>query len=154
MSQVKLPQIKLIQYPTRANEEVQYNVNQPSSLVTYLGITANGATKNSNFSMREYNAVPIIAYYDIFKNYYANKQEENFYLMSYENQVSQVTAMTAPSGGTQIWKVTVPNRMDNSLPDERNNTILRDRKRLSVIMLTFELRKAFFISKKLCESLI
>ena len=123
MSQIKLPQIKLIQYPTRTDEEVQYNVNQPSSLITYLGITANGATKNSNFSMREYNAVPIIAYYDIFKNYYANKQEENFYLMNYENQVTQVTAMTAPSGGTQIWKATVPNRMDNSLPDEKNNTL-------------------------------
>ena len=26
------------------------------------------------------NAIPILAYYDIFKNYYANTQEENFYI--------------------------------------------------------------------------
>ena len=54
---------------------------------------------------------------------YNLKQEENFYLMNYENQVTQVTAMTAPSGGTQKWKATMPNRMDNSLPDEKNNTL-------------------------------
>ena len=28
-----------------------------------------------------YNIVPFLAYYDIFKNYYANKQEERFYVM-------------------------------------------------------------------------
>ena len=27
------------------------------------------------------NAVPILAYYDIFKNFYANTQEENFYII-------------------------------------------------------------------------
>ena len=27
------------------------------------------------------NALPILAYYDIFKNYYANTQEENFYVI-------------------------------------------------------------------------
>jgi hypothetical protein len=28
------------------------------------------------------NAIPLLAYYDIFKNYYANKQEENFYTIA------------------------------------------------------------------------
>ena len=27
------------------------------------------------------NAVPILMYYDIFKNYYANTQEDNFYII-------------------------------------------------------------------------
>lgn len=65
MSQIKLPQIKLLGFPTRTNEETQYNVNQPSSLVAYLGITANGKTKSTSQLMRSYNAVPIIAYYAI-----------------------------------------------------------------------------------------
>ena len=30
---------------------------------------------------RTQNALPILAYYDIFKNYYANTQEENFYII-------------------------------------------------------------------------
>ena len=124
MSQIKLPQIKLVSYPTRTDEETQYNVNQPSALVTYLGITANGKTRNtSSQQMRSYNAVPIIAYYDIFKNYYANKQEENFYLMNYENQITSVTVTTTPSGGSQLWNTTNPNRINKELPDEQNNTL-------------------------------
>ena len=124
MSQIKLPQIKLLCYPTRADEETQYNVNQPSSLVAYLGITANGKNKtNTAKVMRSYNAVPIIAYYDIFKNYYANKQEENFYLMQYENQIRSVTATTAPTGSSQLWNTTNPDRMNNALPDAQNNTL-------------------------------
>ena len=27
------------------------------------------------------NALPILSYFDIFKNYYANTQEENFYMI-------------------------------------------------------------------------
>jgi hypothetical protein len=124
MSQIKLPQIKLICNPTRPDEETQYNINQPSSLVAYLGITANGkVAKTNSQQMREYNAIPIIAYYDIFKNYYANKQEENFYIMNYENQITYVTAMTAPTGGTKIWETGNPNRINSSLPDEQNNVL-------------------------------
>ena len=29
----------------------------------------------------DYQIVPMLAYYDVFKNYYANKQEERFYIM-------------------------------------------------------------------------
>ena len=37
-----------------------------------------GGTNLKNISK---NALPILAYYDIFKNYYANMQEENFYII-------------------------------------------------------------------------
>lgn len=43
----------------------------PSSLLNYLGI------KGYHSNKRNFNAIPILAYYDIYKNYYANKQEEN-----------------------------------------------------------------------------
>lgn len=124
MSQIKLPQIKLMCYPTREGEEIQYNVNQPSALVTYLGISANGAIgATSSTIAREYNAIPIIAYYDIFKNYYANKQEENFYLMNYENKITEVTALSAPTGGSKLWGSTNPMRLNNNLPDDKGNTL-------------------------------
>ena len=35
----------------------------------------------TNLKNRIQNALPILAYYDIFKNYYANTQEENFYII-------------------------------------------------------------------------
>lgn len=60
----------------------------PSSLVKFLGISGlgnvsdNGLPKNlevlSNFS-RSFFGVPALAYFDIFKNYYANKQETHCY---------------------------------------------------------------------------
>ena len=33
------------------------------------------------------NALPILAYYDIFKNYYANTQEENFYIIGNTEEI-------------------------------------------------------------------
>ena len=124
MSQVKLPQISLACFPTRLNEEPQYNVLQPSSLLTYLGITAVGRNNTENSTvLRSFNAVPVIAYFDIFKNYYANKQEENFYLMDYGNLISNVTAMTAPTGGTSIWSTNTPDRINQNLPDDPNNSL-------------------------------
>ena len=74
MSQVKIPQLnvglKKIDNPTTENEFTQVN---PSCLLAYLGTRGYGsligvATKNV-----EKNAVPLIGYYDIFKNYYATR---------------------------------------------------------------------------------
>lgn len=50
----------------------------PSSLPAYLGYRRLIKAKSDGGEVN-WNATPIIAYYDIFKNYYANKQEENFY---------------------------------------------------------------------------
>lgn len=124
MSQIKLPQISLRCFPTRTDEETQYNVLQPSSLLAYLGITAVGrSTAVGPIPSRSFNAVPVIAYFDIFKNYYANKQEENFYLMDYSNLISAVTAMTEPTGGTSIWSTTTPDRINGNIPNKTNNCL-------------------------------
>ena len=75
MSEVKLPKI------TAASEDTEYN---PSSLLSYLGVKGQKA-------QQDINAVPIMAYYDIFKNYYANKQEENFYLITNGGEINSTT---------------------------------------------------------------
>lgn len=124
MSQIKLPQVALKCFPTRTYEETQYNVLQPSSLLTYLGITAVGRNNTTNLTpTRSFNATPIIAYFDIFKNYYANKQEENFYLMDYSNLIKLVKAMTEPIGGTTLWTSTRPDRLNEDLPNKTNNSL-------------------------------
>lgn len=57
----------------------------PSSLMAYLGIRSfgywNGVGAEPAFS-RAFNAIPMAIYYDIYKNYYANKQEEVGYILS------------------------------------------------------------------------
>lgn len=53
----------------------------PSSLLAYLGIRGLGHSK-VNSRLRRFPAMFNLAYWDIFKNYYANKQEENAYVIT------------------------------------------------------------------------
>lgn len=92
MQQVKLP---MLQYQTLWNkDEAAQQIAEgtffnsqtsPSSLLRYCGFTGAGRGRsdaNPYMLMRKINAVPMLAYYDIFKNYYANKQEENAFVIS------------------------------------------------------------------------
>ena len=80
MSQVKIPQLsvglKVADNPTSNDEWSQVN---PSCLLAYLGIKGYGSLIGVTTKKVEKNAVPLIGYYDIFKNYYANNQEDKFY---------------------------------------------------------------------------
>ena len=51
------------------------------SLTEYMGVRREPKDANNDTYKGSYQIVPILAYYDIFKNYYANKQEERFYVM-------------------------------------------------------------------------
>lgn len=70
----------------------------PTSLLKYLGLSGIGVQIDSYnpstgklhySSTRKINAVPIIAYYDIFKNYYANKQEDYAYFFGTDVESTQ-----------------------------------------------------------------
>lgn len=75
MSQIKLPRINF-GIPAHT-----YRQTNPSSLLNYLGYK--GTRNIDNQTRWDFiNAVPVLAYYDIFKNYFANKQEENFYIIN------------------------------------------------------------------------
>ena len=80
MSQVKIPQLNIglknTDNPTTSDEWTQIN---PSCLLAYLGIRGYGSLIGVTTKNVEKNAVPLIGYYDIFKNYYANTQEDIFY---------------------------------------------------------------------------
>ena len=84
MEQVKLPQIKVnikTLSDTPSNEEKQWIQVNPSCLLAYLGIRGYANTPSSGEATVSKNALPILTYFDIFKNYYANTQEENFYMI-------------------------------------------------------------------------
>ncbi len=84
MEQVKLPQIKVsinTLQDTPSNDEKQWIQVNPSCLLAYLGIRGYANTPNSGGGVINKNALPILTYFDIFKNYYANTQEENFYMI-------------------------------------------------------------------------
>lgn len=77
MANVKLPQLKL--WAKRADNALvvddNYQIN-PSCLLSYLNIRGVGLNLTTENKGRNFNAIPYIAYWDIYKNYYANKQEE------------------------------------------------------------------------------
>lgn len=58
----------------------------PSSLLSYLGIKGFGHSKVNQY-LRRFPAIFNLAYWDIFKNYYANKQEENAYVITGMNHI-------------------------------------------------------------------
>lgn len=69
MSTIKLPQLKV-----RANVETLENQINPSALLSHLNIR--GLGRGTGVKSREFNACGYLSYFDIYKNYYANKQEE------------------------------------------------------------------------------
>jgi hypothetical protein len=84
MSQIKLPVMlidinKTYDQPTTENQWTQIN---PSCLFAYLGLKGYGSMTSKTSTKRvTKNGVPLLMYYDIFKNYYANTQEDNFYII-------------------------------------------------------------------------
>lgn len=91
MAKVKLPQIKVTlnkKYDTITTEEEQWNQVNPSCLLSYLGIRGFANMEGPDSKIVSKNALPILAYYDIFKNYYANAQEENFYIIGNSEELT------------------------------------------------------------------
>lgn len=77
MAQIKMPKMDfLVYYNSQTPYTEQFNKKQISqdSLVAYLGIRGLGRA-SENGTYRRFPAIFYLAYWDIYKNYYANKQE-------------------------------------------------------------------------------
>lgn len=86
MSDIKLPIIQVGAQTTGSK------FNQ-SSLLAYMG--KRGYRKSGTSARKLCQAIPILGYLDIFKNYFANTQETNFYM---------VTGLTTPPNKLNIIK--------------------------------------------------
>lgn len=82
MSKVLIPQftVKTANTSIYDNDTNRGQVN-PSSLLSYLGIKGFGYSSVNQY-VRRFPAMFNLAYWDIFKNYYANKQEESAYVIT------------------------------------------------------------------------
>ena len=87
MSKVLLPQFQVYTANTSIyeNDTNRGQVN-PSSLLSYLGVKGFGRSEVNQY-LRRFPAIFNLAYWDIFKNYYANKQEENAYVITGINHI-------------------------------------------------------------------
>lgn len=74
----------------------------PSSLLSYLGIKGFGRSK-VNSCLRRFPAIFNLAYWDIFKNYYANKQEENAYVITGINHIWKKISAGDGIAWNRVW---------------------------------------------------
>lgn len=96
MSDIKLPLIR-VNMTGGANSNFKTN---SSSLLNYMGFKGarKSAAEQKNLQL---NALPLLMYGDIFKNYFANKQENKFYYIGAANVIRNIS-ITTPSGITTV----------------------------------------------------
>ena len=110
MKKVKFPYARTGD-PTRETDTYLPGSNQtllnqvhPSSLLGYLGWSSLQSSLNSGgWEEESWNIVKPIMYFDIFKNYYANKQESKFYTIGGLGNLNfAANVITAPSAWNYI----------------------------------------------------
>lgn len=103
MSKVLLPRFMAHSANTSIyeNDTNRGQVN-PSSLLAYLGIKGFGHS-NVNQYVRSFPAIFNLAYWDTFKNYYANKQEENAYVITGINHIWKTLSVGNGISWSKTW---------------------------------------------------
>jgi hypothetical protein len=96
MSKVKLPKAEFY-VRNKGDKEGK------ASLAEYLGVKVEPWYTTSE--VQEYNIVPFLGYYDVFKNYYANKQEERFYVMG-GSSIQNATTIVSEDFTGNVYKNT------------------------------------------------
>ena len=96
MSKVKLPKAEFY-VRNKGDKEGK------ASLAEYLGVKSEPWYTTSE--VQEYNIVPFLGYYDVFKNYYANKQEERFYVMG-GSTIQNATTVVSEDFTGNVYKNT------------------------------------------------
>ena len=103
MSKVLLPQFRVnTAIASIYEDDTNRGQVNPSSLLAYLGIRGFGRSK-TNSHVRKFPAMFNLAYWDIFKNYYANKQEENAYVITGINHIWKKISAGDGVAWNRVW---------------------------------------------------
>ena len=104
MSKVLLPQYEVYSANTSIykNDTNRGQVN-PSSLLSYLGVKGFGHSVVNQY-LRRFPAIFNLGYWDTFKNYYANKQEENAYVITGINHTWKSISIGDGITWTKTWR--------------------------------------------------
>lgn len=126
MSQVKLPKIQIDlngAYDMATIGEGEFTQINPSCLLSYLGIKgyANLLTTGQQGTVKK-NITAGLAYWDIFKNYHANKQETNAYQISIDLEVDSIT------NGTDLKQIGANGNVNLTIKNQDTVTIAFDGK--------------------------
>ncbi len=114
MSSINLPQIAVETYWPGGDSEVDDNEQiNPSCLFSYLNMRGVGRGAGPGWIKRDFNAIPYLGYWEIYKNYFANKQEDDGYVIhaapgvAVDYDIVDAWAITN-SGGARNQIISVP----------------------------------------------
>ena len=132
MSDIKFPTFShyAVVLKTDKNEKPIYEgkMTNPSSLINYLGFKGTRLNKEYAESApiaTSQNAIPYLAYWDIFKNYFANKQEENFYYVGVGETVRNYT-VTLNDGKHEVGNGEITRALISATTSIQGNGIITD----------------------------
>lgn len=97
----------IVQNVDYEKEDLNSQQVSQSSLLAYIGIRGHGRKTANTITYTTYPAIFLLAYWDIYKNYYANKQEEEGAVISPKNYGVEEVTFTANYGSSvnkQNWK--------------------------------------------------
>ena len=104
MNKVLLPQFEVYSANTSIyKKDTNRGQVNPSSLLSYLGIKGFGYSITNQY-LRRFPAIFNLAYWDIVKNYYANKQEENAYVITGINHIWKTLSVGDGVTWTKSWQ--------------------------------------------------
>lgn len=96
MSQIKIPQVQIWGNKLDFTKPIDNQQINPSCVFSYLGIRGLGQNQldaeTGQETNRRFNAIPYLGLWDIYKNYYANKQEEVGYVIHKNPNPNNLTA--------------------------------------------------------------
>jgi len=124
MSNVLLPQYEVDGNIPDATKPMDNQQVHPAALIKYLGVSGLGYKATSPLK-RRFDATPLLAYWDIYKQYYANKQEANGAMIHNNPQpvlptISGCAMQTAiPTGAIAIAPAAIVN-VNYQLNDQSN----------------------------------
>ena len=119
MSKVLLPYFRAYSADTSIYEkDTNRGQVNPSSLLSYLGIKGFGYSVVNQY-LRRFPAIFNLAYWDIFKNYYANKQEENAYVITGVDHIWNSISVGNGYTWDVIWRTNLAEQYDISPTTEK-----------------------------------
>ena len=132
MSDIKFPTFSHYAVVLKADEKgkpiYEGKMTNPSSLINYLGFKGTRLNKEYAGSApiaTSQNAIPYLAYWDIFKNYFANKQEENFYYVGIGETVRNYT-VTLDNGKHEVRNGETTRALISATTSIQGNGIITD----------------------------
>lgn len=99
MADIKLPLIEFKANDIDWSKDPNNQQTNPSCIFRYLGINGPGQGNGVATPMRYFNALQWLMYWDIVKNYYANKQETNGAVISAQPVIKTITNIEIVTNG-------------------------------------------------------